>query len=1504
MKYWVSFFVLLILLPIPSCQWLPEVESVNLSANEVTLRVGGAKTLTASVQPGGAEYTSVKWTSSRPSVASVSDGVIHASLVGTAEITATVDGVASSPCIVTVEATKVTGVSLNTNTVEVTEGDSFTLRATVSPADATYQSVSWSSGNSAVASVDGYGRVTANSPGQTTITARTSEGQYSATCQVTVKSKTVSVTGVSLNKSSLSLDKGETTQLVATVSPSNATNKDVTWASNNPEAVFVASDGTVTANKIGTATITVKTDDGGKTATCSVTVKAVPVSSVTLSSSSLSMTEGEKSQLTATVSPSNATNKDLTWASNNTSVATVSSSGLVTAISSGSATITATSSDGSKKATCTVAVKASTVSVTGVSINPSSLTLQVGKTATLSVEVAPSNASNKSVTWSSGNTSVASVSSDGVVTAKKVGTTTITVKTADGGKTATCSVTVQSATVAVTGVNVSQTQLTLNEGESFKLGASVTPTNATNQSVSWSSSNTAVATVSSDGTVTAKVAGSARIIATSSDGGRTAYCSVLVVSKNVSVTGVSVSPSTLSLTTGQTSKLSATVSPSNATNKTVTWSSNNTSVATVASDGTVTAKAAGSATITCTTQDGSKKATCAVTVKAATVSVTGVSLDRSSMGLVVGSSGTLRATINPTNATNTGVSWSSSNTSVATVSTSGVVTAKAVGSATITVKTSDGSKTATCTVTVTAATISVTGVSVSPTSLSLTTGQTSKLSASVSPGNATNTAVTWSSSNTSVATVASDGTVIAKAAGSATITCTTQDGSKKASCSVTVSNNEPLSVDLKSSSGDYVSSYWTSGYAATLYTATTPTSSETNPNKCQIIADINASFATWSSGSDAGKLKVDNIDEVQYYFCDDVERITRIGDLNVRFRVSSDGETLYASLLNSNGSVRVSEEAIASIDNARSTRLGLTAWNMFSYDKGGTVANALINTESMYLYIGAVAYLKSDSVVPVTFNGSDHFRANLIRPVNVTVVASDTFVDGASFGSEDSYIHLEDLLSPVDWKYNSFSGHKNYWNYYGPWEIDVDLSNAECDLGGIRRPLPSTIRLVQISQGATSARHPQTGATVSIPSNSYGYLMYYNTGEAATQDYHIYVKVSGTYGFGDFDSDWVSIPVAKSSAPATISVTGVSLDKTSLSLEEGKTASLTATVSPTNATNKTVTWSSSNTSVAAVSTSGVVTAKATGSATITCTTQDGEKKATCLVTVTAATVSVTGVSLDKTSLSLEEGKTASLTATVSPSNATNKTVTWSSSNTSVATVSTSGVVTAKSSGSATITCTTQEGSKKATCSVTVTAATTGTENGHEWVDLGLSVKWATCNIGASKPEDKGSYFAWGESSSKSYFLKSNYKWFEDGSVSEISILKYNKDKTHGTVDNKTVLDDEDDAAAAIWKGGWRMPTSSEAQELLDNCDCSVVYSGDKVAGFVFKSRRNQNSIFIPDSGTKDGQIVRSSAGGICWTSTLHNYLSGESLCFLTSSSKFYVYASVKYFGLAIRPVLK
>ena len=260
----------------------------------------------------------------------------------------------------------------------------------------------------------------------------------------------------------------------------------------------------------------------------------------------------------------------------------------------------------------------------------------------------------------------------------------------------------QSTTVKVTGVSLNNNTLTLNVGGTNTLIATVLPTNATNKSVTWSTNNSTVASVN-NGTVTAHAKGQATITVTTSDGGYTASCTVTVneVDTTVKVQGVTLSTNTLSMRVGGTANLTANIRPTNATNKNVTWTSNNETVATV-NNGTVTARSTGQATIRATTEDGGYNDSCIVTVSATstTTSVTGVTLDNDTLTMnTIGETQTLGYTVTPSNATNQNVTWSTSVPTVASVN-NGIVTANTNGTTVITIRTTDGGYTDTCTVTV------------------------------------------------------------------------------------------------------------------------------------------------------------------------------------------------------------------------------------------------------------------------------------------------------------------------------------------------------------------------------------------------------------------------------------------------------------------------------------------------------------------------------------------------------------------------------------------------------------------------------------------------------------------------------------------------------------------------------------------------------------------------------------------------------------------------------------
>ena len=322
-------------------------------------------------------------------------------------------------------------IKLNTASLNMKKGQSTLLKALVK--NSTGKLV-WSSSNSDVVSVDSNGKVTAKKNGSAVISAKTSSGQK-ALCTIKVGDG-IPVTKVNIDKTSVTLVKGQSVQLHTSVSPSNATDKSVKCSVKDPKIATV-SYAKVTGKSVGTTSVTVKSTNG-KTAVCKVTVvNPVPVTKVNINTSSVTIAKGQSVQLHTSVSPSNATDKSVKCTVADSKIATVSY-GKVTGKAVGTTTVTVKSTNG-KTAVCKVTV-VNPVPVTKVNINTSSVTLKVGQSVQLHTSVSPSNATDKSVKCTVADPKIATVSY-GKVTGKSVGTTTVTVKSTNG-KTAVCRVTV------------------------------------------------------------------------------------------------------------------------------------------------------------------------------------------------------------------------------------------------------------------------------------------------------------------------------------------------------------------------------------------------------------------------------------------------------------------------------------------------------------------------------------------------------------------------------------------------------------------------------------------------------------------------------------------------------------------------------------------------------------------------------------------------------------------------------------------------------------------------------------------------------------------------------------------------------------------------------------------------------------------------------------------------------------------------------------------------------
>ncbi|MBP5390538.1 MAG: Ig domain-containing protein [Bacteroidales bacterium] len=387
---------------------------------------------------------------------------------------------------ITPDKVAVTSVSLSKTTADLEIGSTLQLSATVSPSNATDKSVTWSSSNASAATVTPTGLVTGKAEGTSNITA--TAGGKSATCKVTVKKPAVAVTSVELDQTDITIKVGETQTLKATVKPDNASDKTVAWGSSKPDIASVDNNGKVTAIKEGVASITASC--GGKTASCKVTVEKaiVPVVSITLSQTSLALTEGDSETITATINPIDASDQTVTWSSSNTSVAEVNS-GNISAKSPGNTVITA--SCGDKSATCQVTVNAKVIEVTSITLSQTSLTLTEGDSKTITATINPSNATDKTVTWTSSNTGVAEVS-NGNISAKSPGNVDITASC--GGKSATCRVTVNEK-IEITSIAMTNTEAVMFVGDDLHLGLHIYPVNSTDKNVTWISSNEEVVRV-------------------------------------------------------------------------------------------------------------------------------------------------------------------------------------------------------------------------------------------------------------------------------------------------------------------------------------------------------------------------------------------------------------------------------------------------------------------------------------------------------------------------------------------------------------------------------------------------------------------------------------------------------------------------------------------------------------------------------------------------------------------------------------------------------------------------------------------------------------------------------------------------------------------------------------------------------------------------------------------------------------------------------------------------
>lgn len=820
-----------------------------------------------------------------------------------------------------------------------------------------------------------------------------------------------------------------------------------------------------------------------------------------------------------------------------------------------------------------------------------------------------------------------------------------------------------------------------------------------------------------------------------------------------------------------------------------------------------------------------------------TVHVTGITLDQTTATVKDGESIMLVATITPENANNKDVIWSSSSDAVAVVDNNGRVTGVKAGSATITATAVDGEKTATCSLSVEtnlAPSITMDASHISAISVVLA----GKVNTSLNLTSDLTTGIMWSknedvlpaNSNKAEATIIDDGYNY-----SVGITGLEPETTYYYRSYVT-RNGQSAYGETKSFTTRELSSLLTTWDATEIEATSANISAFLDLTDVQYVSKEYGFYWGMSESDEPTKLKCEDITENS--FSASLEKLSHHTQYWYKAYVELDNKTFY-------GQVKTFITGVIPVD---SVSLDKTEYIFY------TIGDSLT--------LKAIVFPEEATDKNVEWNSSDDNVA-MVSPMGVIkAVANGTATVTATTKDQEK---KATCAITVDQLVTGISLNKE--------TLRLNEGETETLIITISPSNVNNSTVTWTSSDESVAKVDQTGLVTAISKGTATIIATANdmSGKSASCE----VKVKRL-------------------------VSSIVLDKTSIAIYRGQKETITSSVSPSTATDKRITWTSSS-YAAMVSEDGIISGYAVGSAIITATAKDGSGvSATCFVEVKQH---VTSISLNETSLDLIEGNTCMLTASISPENASDKELIWSSDNPSIAGVDGNGHVTALARGKAIIMASANDGSGiHATCNVIVSSSCPAGA-----IDLGFSsydgykLYWATSNLSTSglcaNSEDYGDYYAWGETEpyyssldpitmkdgKESGYLWPSYKWC-NGDYSYLT--KYNWNSERGPVDNRTVLDLEDDAANAILGGKWRMPTTIEWDRLKKKCTWTWMKKND-VNGIEVIGP-NGNRIFIPACGTLGVEragleeptpnLYGSGSFGRYWSCTLYPFYSPEYAC--------------------------
>ncbi len=1057
----------------------------------------------------------------------------------------------------------ITGLEIQAHDATLDVEETLNLSVLIEPENASITDVIWLSSNPEKASIDNDGIVLAHQRGEVEIIAVAVDGGFEAQTMIEVIQP---VTSVKINEAVATLNVGETDKLTATVSPEDANNKNVTWSSSNLEVLSVDQEGNLEALVKGEATITVTTEDGDFDDSIDIEVK-LPIETFSLELEALTLNVGASEQLVLNITPKDASDSDVVWSSSDSNVVTVDQDGNLTANAKGEATITVKTINDSHSDSIHITVLKPAAEV---EIIESLTSLEIHKTFKLSAKVFPEDASNQTLIWSSSHPNVIQVDDEGNLSAKSKGTATITVLIE--GTDLKDEITIE-VIQPVTGVEINEELTNLNVDDEFTLTATITPEDANNQNVIWSSSNLEVLSVDQEGNLHALAKGEATITVITEDGGHTN--SILIEVKQP-VVSVKIKETLTSLNVDDEFTLTAIITPEDANNQNVSWSSSNSDVLSINEDGLLKALKKGSATITVTTDDGGHTDNISIEVKQP---VMGIEVSYDLLTLNVEDTFQLYATVLPTNANNQDVDWSSNHPEIVSVDEHGLLTAKTKGIAVISVVTVEGNYKKEVTVEVK---LPIETFNLELEALTLNVGASEKLILNITPEDASDRDVVWSSSDLNVVTVDEDGILNAVSKGEATITVKTVNDSHSDSILITVlqpAAGVKINESLTSLEIDEVFQLSAKVLPEDASNQTLIWSSS-HPNVIQV--DDEGNLSAISKGIATITVLIEGTD-----FKDEItiEVIQPVSDIKIN-----------EELTNLNVGAEITLTVTITPENANNQNVTWSTSNseVLSVDQEGNLH----------------ALAKGQATITVTTEDGGHTNSILIevkQPV-VSVKIKETLT---GLNVDDEFT-LTVTITPDD------ANNQNVvWN----------SSNSD---------------VLSISEDGVLKALKKGSAIITVTTEDGGY------------------------------TDSISLEIKQP-------VKGIEISHDAMTLNVNEVFKLTASVLPLDADNQNISWSSSHSEIVSVDDDGNVKALKRGQAVITATSQDGHFTAETSVAVIQL---VTKITPNKTKLQLIEGASEQLTIKIEPQDANNKNVTWTSSNSDVVTVDAQGKIKAIKPGSA------------------------------------------------------------------------------------------------------------------------------------------------------------------------------------------------------------------------------